>query len=174
MAKIELKPATDDIAIVPVVGAGHELESVRELFLEYAQSLGFSLCFQGFDEELASLPGDYASPDGCLLLAMARGTAAGCVAVRKLDAGRCEMKRLYVRPQFRAAGLGRSLAEQAIAEARRGGCRAMVLDTVPESMAAACKLYQSLGFRDCAPYYDNSCIGSRCMQKRLSAGKREK
>ncbi|MBI4189562.1 MAG: GNAT family N-acetyltransferase [Betaproteobacteria bacterium] len=160
--------------MVPVVSAGQQLESVRELFLEYAQSLGFSLCFQGFNEELASLPGDYVSPDGCLLLAMVDGTAAGCVAVRKLDVGRCEMKRLYVRPHFRAAGLGRKLAQHAIAHARRSGCHAMVLDTVPESMAAACKLYQSLGFRDCAPYYDNSPIGSQCMQKRLWVVKREK
>ena len=150
--------------MIAVAGAGPQFEAVRELFLEYAQSLGFSLCFQGFDEELASLPGCYAPPDGCLLLATVDKVAAGCVGMRKLDAVRCEMKRLYVRPQFRGKGLGRVLAEKSIAEARRIGYRTMYLDTLPV-MAAAQKLYQSFGFVDCAPYYDNSCIDSRCMTR---------
>jgi ribosomal protein S18 acetylase RimI-like enzyme len=164
--KSELKPATHNIAIVPVAGAGPQLEAVRELFLEYAQSLGFSLCFQGFDQELASLPGGYAPPAGRLLLATVDDAVAGCVGVRKLDVERCEMKRLYVRLEYRGEGLGRVLAEKIIAEARSASYRTMYLDTLPV-MAAAQKLYESLGFEECAPYYDNSCIGSRCMMLAL-------
>ena len=164
MRRKTIIPATRDL--VEVAGAGPQLEAVRELFLEYAQSLGFSLCFQGFDQELASLPGGYSPPAGRLLLALEEGAPAGCVGLRKLDDGRSEMKRLYVRPEYRGKGLGRVLAEEIIAEARRAGYREMYLDTLPV-MAAAQKLYESLGFIDCAPYYDNSCIGSRCMRLEL-------
>lgn len=143
-----------------VSGPSADLEAVRKLFVEYAESLGFSLCFQGFDQELATLPGDYA-PQGCLLLAKQGSEAAGCVGVRRLDAERCEMKRLYVRPEFRGAGLGRRLAEHAIAFARKKGYRSMVLDTLPE-MNEARGLYRKLGFVPCAPYYDNACVGSDC------------
>src|ERR1700694_2728369 len=94
-----------------------QIAATRELFLEYAQSLGFSLCFQSFDQELASLPGDYAPPDGRLLVAKYRDQLAGCVALHLLTPGICEMKRLYLRPQFRGRGLGRALAETVIAEA---------------------------------------------------------
>jgi ribosomal protein S18 acetylase RimI-like enzyme len=152
--------------MVAVTGAGPQLEAVRELFLEYARSLGFSLCFQGFDRELATLPGDYAPPSGCLLLALEDGKAAGCVGLRRIDDERCEMKRLYVRPEYRGRGLGRELAEKVVAEARKAGYRSMYLDTLPV-MKKAQALYQSLGFSDCAPYYDNSCVGSRCMLREL-------
>ena len=158
----EAKTSAGSVTIITVTGVGSQLETVRELFLEYAQSLGFSLCFEGFDEELADLPGSYAPPDGCLLLATAGNAIAGCVGMCKLDAERCEMKRLYVRPQYRGKGLGRVLAEKIIAEARKAGYRTMYLDTLPE-MAAAQKLYESMGFSTCAPYTDSPTCGARCM-----------
>src|SRR5947208_1872470 len=102
----------------------------RTLFQEYGASLGFSLCFQNFDKELAGLPGDYAPPDGRLLLAECEGQPAGCIALHKLEDGISEMKRLYLRPQFRGKGLGRALADHIIAEARRIGYKRMRLDTV--------------------------------------------
>jgi putative acetyltransferase len=160
------RSAGNNISIDPISCAGPQLEAVRGLILEYAQSLGFSLCFQGFDEELASLPGCYAPPDGRLLLANVGTVAAGCVGLRKLDAARCEMKRLYVRPEYRGKGLGRMLAEKIVTEARKIGYRSMCLDTLP-AMKEAQALYESLGFSDCAPFYDNSCVGSRCMQREL-------
>lgn len=149
--------------IQSVAAAGADLETVRRLFVEYAESLGFSLCFQGFDKELAALPGDYTPPRGNLLLAIQDNKAAGCVAVRPLDDKRCEMKRLYVRPEFQGTGLGRRLAERAIDFARSRGYRSMVLDTLP-AMREARALYQKLGFKPCAPYYDNSRIGSDCFE----------
>jgi ribosomal protein S18 acetylase RimI-like enzyme len=152
--------------LVVVAAPGPELAAVRDLFLEYAGSLNFSLCFQDFESELEGLPGAYAPPRGILLLAQADGEAAGCVGVRPLDARRCEMKRLYVRPQYRATGLGRQLAERAIAFARSAGYRSMVLDTLPQ-MTAAVRLYRELGFVRCAPYYDNSPINSSCLELQL-------
>src|SRR6202011_4607454 len=103
--------------IMTQVESPAQIEQVRELFLEYAQSLGFSLCFQSFDQELAGLPGDYAPPDGRLLVAEYQGQLAGCVALHKLASEVCEMKRLYLRPQLRGRGVGRALAETVIAEA---------------------------------------------------------
>lgn len=127
----------------------------RELFVEYAQSLGFSLCFQNFDSELRHLPGDYAPPGGRLLLAEYEGSIAGCVALHKLEHGICEMKRLYLRPRFRGRGVGRVLAERIIAEARQIGYGRMRLDTVESAMKDAVGMYRKLGFREIAPYREN-------------------
>jgi putative acetyltransferase len=140
-----------------------ELLSVRALFEEYATSLNFDLCFQGFNEELANLPGNYAPPDGRLFLAFYSAEAAGCVALQKFAEGICEMKRLYVKPQFRGLGIGRTLAETIISEARKIGYKRMCLDTVP-SMRAAQLLYQSMGFKDVEPYRYNPICGTRFME----------
>lgn len=140
---------------------------MRVLFEEYARSLDFKLCFQGFDQELATLPGRYAPPDGALLIARGQG----CVALRDISAGPdervCEMKRLYVRPAFQGTGLGRRLVLELIEEARARGYAAMKLDTVP-TMRAAIRLYESLGFRDVAPYTSNPIGGTRFMGLDLS------
>jgi ribosomal protein S18 acetylase RimI-like enzyme len=124
---------------------------VRELFKEYADSLEIDLCFQNFREELDTLPGAYGPPSGRLLIAAA---GAGCVAVRRIDDATCEMKRLYIRPAFRRAGLGRRLAQAAIDAGRELGYKRMRLDTL-SSMQPAIALYRSLGFHEIAPYYHN-------------------
>jgi putative acetyltransferase len=141
-----------------------QIAQARELFLEYADSLGFSLCFQSFDQEIASLPGGYAPPDGRLLLAEYRGQLAGCVALHKLDPEVCEMKRLYLRPQLRGRGVGRALAEAVIAEARVIGYRKMRLDTVEPVMPNAVALYRRLGFREIDPYRANPIAGALYME----------
>jgi ribosomal protein S18 acetylase RimI-like enzyme len=128
------------------------IEQARTLFLEYGRSLGFSLCFQSFDEELKNLPGSYGPPGGRLLLAQYAGHAAGCVALRKLEAGICEMKRLYVRPADRGRRLGRMLVECVIAEARTIGYKRMRLDTIESAMKDAIALYRRMGFEEIAPY----------------------
>ena len=138
-----------------------------ELFLEYAQSLGFSLCFQNFDRELSTLPGDYAPPEGRLLLAKYEGVLAGCVALHKLDADICEMKRLYLRPEFRGKGLGRILAVRIIAEARQIGYRRMRLDTVEPVMKDAVGMYRKLGFEEIAAYCTNPVAGAIYMELKL-------
>jgi putative acetyltransferase len=145
----------------------NQIAATRELFLEYAQSLGFSLCFQNFDQELANLPGDYAPPEGCLVLAMQDGQPAGCVALHKLDDEYCEMKRLYVRPQFRGHGLGLALAERVIADAREIGYKYLRLDTVEPVMRAAVAMYRELGFREIAPYRPNPIEGALYMELQL-------
>jgi ribosomal protein S18 acetylase RimI-like enzyme len=144
-----------------------QIAKVRELFLEYANSLAFSLCFQSFDQEVASLPGDYAPPEGLLLLATRNGDPAGCVALHKLEADICEMKRLYVRPQYRGKGLGRELSEKIITEARQLGYRKLRLDTVEPVMKTAVAMYHQLGFREISPYRDNPIAGALYMELQL-------
>jgi putative acetyltransferase len=144
-----------------------QIAQARELFLEYAQSLGFSLCFQNFDKELASLPGDYAPPDGRLLLAEYEVQVAGCVALHKLQPGICEMKRLYLRPQFRGKGLGRILAQRIMTEGRQIGYSRMRLDTVEPVMKDAVAMYRKLGFKEIAPYRANPIEGAMYMELEL-------
>jgi len=144
-----------------------DIQNARQLFEEYAASLGFSLCFQNFDQELASLPGKYSAPSGCLLLAYSNEQLAGCIALRQLDTETCEMKRLFVRPDFRGARLGKVLVEAIIAEARAIGYKRMCLDTVPGKMDRAIGLYEAIGFRDVEPYYDNPVEGARFMELHL-------
>jgi ribosomal protein S18 acetylase RimI-like enzyme len=156
-----ITPANDP-ALLPIV---------RELFVEYAQSLGIDLSFQRFDEEIASLPGDYDVPRGGLYLVYVERAYAGCIAFRPFDdesasrGGRsiCEMKRLYVRPGFRGHDLGRRLAVRTIQDARATGYTHMRLDTLP-SMGAAIRLYESLGFVDIAPYRENPIEGTRYLE----------
>jgi putative acetyltransferase len=156
--------------IVPeIVGAetSARIAQARELFIEYAQSLNFSLCFQNFDKELAEMPGSYSPPNGRLLLAHFDGELAGCVALHKLDSEMCEMKRLYVRPQFRGKQIGLALAERVISEAREIGYERMRLDTVEPAMKQAVDLYRRLGFREIAPYCRNPIAGALYMELEL-------
>ena len=144
-----------------------EMHLVRELFLEYAASLGFSLCFQGFQQELDELPGKYGSPDGVILLALEQEKLAGTVALRRFDAESAEMKRLYVRPEYRGNQLGRQLAEAVLEAAKRVGYRSVKLDTVP-SMKEARALYERMGFMKIPAYYDNAECGSICLEKQIA------
>ncbi len=150
--------------LVRIAQEGPPLEEVRALFLEYARDLGFSLCFQGFDQELAQLPGHYAPPRGALLLAPGQG----CVALRPLEGATAEMKRLYLRLAFRGQGLGRALAQAAIDEARALGYSRLVLDTVKGTMDRAIAMYRALGFREIAPYYQNPIPGALYLALQLS------
>jgi putative acetyltransferase len=150
------------IDIVPATSAG-QIAIARRLFKEYEASLGFELTFQGFAQEVAGLPGAYMPPAGRLFLATDGSQPAGCVALRPLGDGVCEMKRLYVRPTARGARLGRRLAETVIREARAIGYACMRLDTLP-SMKEAFELYRSLGFLEIAPYCENPIAGTRFME----------
>jgi GNAT superfamily N-acetyltransferase len=159
------------MTIVPAiqfVSSPEEMESVRTLFREYAASLGFDLCFQNFEQELADLPGSYAPPSGGLLLALAGDDPAGCVALKKLADGACEMKRLYVRSRYRGTGLGRALAEQIIQHAKRLGYPAIRLDTVPSVMGSAVALYRCLGFQEVPAYCFNPVPGALFLELALS------
>jgi putative acetyltransferase len=156
-------PQLDGLDIFQAVSQTDIAQS-RELFLEYAQSLGFSLCFQSFDQELAELPGDYAPPRGRLLLATYAGGLAGCVALHGLERNIAEMKRLYVRPQFRGKRIGFALVHQLLAEAREIGYRSVRLDTVEPVMKDAVKMYRRLGFREIEPYRTNPIEGALYLQ----------
>jgi len=151
--------------IVQALTPGHVAEA-RALFREYERSLGIDLCFQGFEQELAGLPGAYAPPRGRLLLSLDGAAPAGCVALRPLADAVCEMKRLYVRPAFRGRRAGRQLAEAVIAEARAIGYARMRLDTLP-SMKEAIALYRALGFVEIAPYTTNPVAGALFMELAL-------
>lgn len=140
-----------------------DLATIQELFAEYARDVAEPCCFEGFERELAGLPGEYAPPAGRLFLA---DSAAGCVALRRLAPDTAEMKRLYVRPAFRGRGLGRTLAQAAIAAARETGCSRLVLDSLPK-MGEAMALYRSLGFRQIAPYLPQPTPGAVCFELRL-------
>ena len=143
-----------------------DIAAARRLFEEYAASLGVDLCLQGFEEELATLPGSYAPPEGRLLLARHGNEIAGCVALRQLEQEVCEMKRLYVRPAFRSRGVGRMLAEGITREARSAGYRRMRLDTLP-TMVSALALYRQLGFREIPPYRSNPIEGTFFLELQL-------
>ena len=132
-----------------------QIEETRKLFREYEKWLGLDLCFQGFEEELKNLPAKYAKPDGRLFLVVVDGKTAGCIALRKLEKDVCEMKRLYVRSEFRGLGLGKFLIEKLIEEARLIGYEKLRLDTLPDKMAKAVNLYKSHGFVKIPPYYEN-------------------
>ena len=174
------------LQIIQAETAEH-IATARELFLEYAQSLGFSLCFQSFDEELASLPGKYGPPKGALLLAFVDGQPAGCVALRPISDDRieiskgdddlqrfaCEMKRLFVRPGFRGQLVGRKLVDHIIEEARRIGYTHMRLDTVADRMREAVALYRTLGFREIPPYTNNPMPHTLHMELALAPEKKE-
>ena len=156
-ARIEIVEAIDP----------EDISEIRRLFRAYADWLNVDLCFQGFDDELASLPGKYASPHGRLLLAKVGGEVAGCVAVRPLEGDICEMKRLWVEPGFLGLGLGRMLADAIIEAGRELGYKAMRLDTMPERLKAAGHIYESLGFEQIPDYYHNPLDGVVMFELRL-------
>jgi putative acetyltransferase len=146
-----------------------DVADAKALFLEYAAGLGFSLCFQGFDGELAEMPGRYAPPTGALFLARAAGDLAGCIGLRALEPAQdrvCEMKRLFVRERYRGTGLGKRLAEIVIEEARRIGYRTMRLDTLP-TMVRAIPMYRKLGFVEIEPYTVNPVEGALFFERDL-------
>lgn len=144
-----------------------DVAAARRLIRAYADWLAVDLCFQGFDEELASLPGAYAPPQGRLLLAKVAGEVVGCVGLRPLEPGICEMKRLWVEPGWGGHGIGRALAQAVIDAARNAGYRRMRLDTLPERMPAAQGLYRALGFAPIPPYYDCPLEGVVMMEVAL-------
>lgn len=156
------------IEIVPA-HTPDQIEEARQLFKEYAAWLEIDLCFQNFDVELAGLPGDYAPPRGRLLLAVDGDQIAGCIALRKMADGICEMKRLFVRAAFRGKGLGRELAGNIIRNATKIGYERMRLDTLPGRMDKAIALYRELGFKEIAPYYNNPVPDAMFMELVLSA-----
>jgi ribosomal protein S18 acetylase RimI-like enzyme len=153
---------------VPSISAAgpEDLAAIREMLTEYAAWVAVDLGFQQFEREVQGLPGDYQPPSGCLFIARLADQPAGMVAMRRRDDERCEMKRLYVRPEARGTGLGRRLAERVIAEARARGYREMLLDTLPV-MQDAQRMYLALGFRDIAPYYESPIPGTRYMALQL-------
>ena len=149
----------------------NDLDQARELFKEYEASLGISLCFQNFDDELANLPGDYAPPRGRLLVAREFDELVGCVAMRPVGPTTCEMKRLFLRPAYRSRGLGRVLVEAIIEEARKIGYTHMRLDTITDRMGRAVELYKSMGFVEIEPYYHSPVDTTKFMELDLVSTK---
>ena len=149
-----------------------DIDKARQLFREYSDWLQINLCFQNFEQELANLPGDYTPPVGRLLLAYDEALV-GCVALRRIDEGVCEMKRLFLREESRGRGLGRELLAAIIQEARQIGYELMRLDTLPPKMNDAIALYRRYGFKEVAPYYDNPVPGAIFMELDLREGLRE-
>ena len=156
----------DDISLTHVQ-SGPALEDIRALFLEYARGLNFNLCFQNFDRELEELPGAYGLPHGRLILCEVDGRPAGCIAVKPLEAGVCELKRLFVRPEFRRMKLGLKLTQHIIDEARSIGYTVMRLDTIRGTMDNAIALYESVGFSEIPAYYHNPIPNAFYMELRL-------
>ena len=161
--------APDIVLITPDSPAMYDV--TRTIFREYADGLGVDLCFQGFEAELAALPGDYAAPRGALQLALVNRQVAGCGAFRSIGdvdyANACEMKRLFVRPAYRGLGLGRLIAQALMDQAVRAGYSAMLLDTL-DDMEAARELYASLGFEEIPPYYFNPIPGAHYLKADLT------
>lgn len=157
----------EDLFQISTASSPQDLTLVRRLFEEYAAWLGFSLEYQGFAQELADLPGKYGSPQGRLLLARCQGVPAGCGALRPLSSATCEMKRLYVRPEFRGRKLGLLLAQRLVADARLLGYQFMRLDTVPAKMGDANRLYRAIGFYEIEPYYESSQPGTCFLERKL-------
>jgi len=146
------------------VQSQQDIDTTRTLFREYEAWLGISLCFQNFEKELANLPGEYVPPDGGLLLAIRDQKVAGCIALRKIGDGTCEMKRLFVRSEFRGEGIGRGLVDTIIRAAKEIGYQRMRLDTLPPKMNDAIALYRALGFKEIDPYYPNPVPGAKFME----------
>ena len=173
-SSLRLPLDTTHIPVARLVSPTHpqQIESIRALIREYAQSLGVDLCFQNLEAELAGLPGEYAPPRGALFMAEIDGRPAGCVALRPLDAAdypnAAEMKRLYVRDRYRGSGLGRELAEAALDAAREAGYSTVLLDTL-DDMEAARGLYEDLGFHEIPPYYHNPIAGAHYLKCELDA-----
>jgi putative acetyltransferase len=152
--------------IMEVTNEKTSIDNIKQLFLEYAQSLNFSLCFQNFQQELDELPGVYSPPKGLLYLALVYGKPAGCIAMKPLKEQICEMKRLYVRPEFRGLGIGKGLAIHLISRAKELGYHKMRLDTI-STMKEAITLYRLLGFYEIEPYYNNPVEGAHYMEINL-------
>ncbi|MDQ3665158.1 MAG: GNAT family N-acetyltransferase [Acidobacteriota bacterium] len=148
--------------------SSEDIDRTRELFVEYASSLGIDLCFQNFEKELAELPGEYVPPTGRLFLAFDEDQISGCIALRGLGQRACELKRLYVRPEFRGKGLGRELTQAVIDTAREIGYDRVRLDTLPGKMDRAIAMYRSLGFREIEAYCHNPVPGATFMELSLT------
>ena len=162
-----IDPRATRAADLAPAGGEADLEIARTLFREYAGTLGFALDFQDFEEELAALPGEYAEPEGTIVLARVEGAVAGCVALRPLaEPGVCEMKRMYVRPEFQGRGIGRRLGVRILEDARARGYRRMRLDTI-DTMKPAIALYEDLGFRTIPPYRFNPIAGALYFEAEL-------
>jgi putative acetyltransferase len=165
-ARAKAAPAKKRSLELTLASTPAELEEIRLLFVEYAQSLPVDLAYQGFDLEVSALPGSYAAPDGALLLAKVDGVSAGCVGLRRAPDAQGEVKRLYVKPEFRGLGVGRTLMETLLEAARTRGYQWVSLDTLP-TMGEALRLYQALGFEEVEAYYPSPVRGTRYLRLQL-------